>query len=45
MIVSIKHNSENDLHFPNIKFKIYFDAKLLEVISVHNQTTLNRTHI
>ncbi len=29
---------------PDIKFKIYFDAKLLEVISVCNETTLNSNH-
>ncbi|WP_425352128.1 DUF1249 domain-containing protein [Isorropodon fossajaponicum symbiont] len=27
-----------------MKFKIYFDAQLLEVTSVCNQTTLNRVH-
>jgi len=29
---------------PDIKFKIYFDAQLLEVISVCNETTLNNSH-
>ncbi len=29
---------------PDIKFKIYFDAHLLEVISVCNETTLNSAH-
>ncbi len=29
---------------PDIKFKIYFDAQLLEVISVCNETTLNKSH-
>ncbi len=29
---------------PDIKFKIYFDAKLLEVISVCNETILNSSH-
>ncbi len=29
---------------PDIKFKVYFDASLLEVISVCNETTLNSNH-
>jgi uncharacterized protein YqiB (DUF1249 family) len=29
---------------PDIKFKVYFDASLLEVISVCNETTLNTNH-
>ncbi|WP_369178334.1 DUF1249 domain-containing protein [Candidatus Thiodubiliella endoseptemdiera] len=29
---------------PNIKFKVFFDAKLLEVLSVCNETTLNNSH-
>ncbi|KAA0456461.1 MAG: DUF1249 domain-containing protein [Candidatus Thioglobus sp.] len=29
---------------PDIKFKIFFDAKLLEVLEVCNQTTLNSKH-
>ncbi len=29
---------------PDIKFKVFFDAKLLEVLSVCNETTLNNSH-
>lgn len=29
---------------PDIKFKVYFDAELLEVLSVCNETTLNSAH-
>lgn len=29
---------------PDIKFKVYFDAELLEVLSVCNEATLNSTH-
>ncbi len=29
---------------PDIRFKVYFDAKLLEVLSVCNETTLNSAH-
>ncbi|HIG88957.1 DUF1249 domain-containing protein [Candidatus Thioglobus sp.] len=29
---------------PDIRFKVYFDAQLLEVISVCNETTLNTNH-
>jgi hypothetical protein len=28
---------------PDIKFKVYFDAELLEVLSVCNEATLNET--
>jgi uncharacterized protein YqiB (DUF1249 family) len=33
-----------EIRKPDIKFKLYFDAQLLEVISVCNQTTLNQNH-
>ncbi|CAB5496228.1 DUF1249 domain-containing protein [Bathymodiolus thermophilus thioautotrophic gill symbiont] len=29
---------------PDIKFKVFFDAKLLEVLSVCNESTLNNSH-
>ncbi len=32
------------LNRPDIKFKVYFDAELLEVLSVCNEATLNSTH-
>ena len=34
----------NTINRPNIRFKIYFDAQLLEVISVCNETTINKNH-
>ena len=33
-----------EVNRPDIKFKVFFDAKLLEVLSVCNQTTLNNSH-
>ncbi len=39
----LKSNTGN-INKPDIKFKIYFDVQLLEVISVCNQTTLNHAH-
>ena len=29
---------------PNIRFKLYFDAQLLEVVSVCKETTINKYH-
>ena len=33
-----------EVNRPDIKFKIFFDAKLLEVLSVCNETMLNSSH-
>ena len=35
---------ENDLNRPDICFKIYFDAKLLEVTSICKETRINDSH-
>ena len=34
----------NTINRPNIRFKLYFDARLLEVISVCKETTINTHH-
>ena len=34
----------NTINRPNIRFKLYFDAQLLEVISVCKETTINKYH-
>ena len=34
----------NTINRPNIRFKLYFDAQLLEVISVCKETTINKNH-
>ncbi|MBW5288924.1 DUF1249 domain-containing protein [Abyssogena phaseoliformis symbiont] len=46
-VFTLTHKLKSDtgnINKPDIKFKIYFDAQLLEVISVCNQTTLNHAH-
>ncbi len=46
-VFTLTHKFKSDIgnnNKPDIKFKIYFDAQLLEVISVCNQTTLNHAH-
>ena len=35
---------EKIIYRPDIRFKIYFDAKLLEVISICNDTKINNSH-
>ena len=37
-------NTTGVINRPDIQFKVYFDANLLEVISVCNETTLNQSH-
>ena len=34
----------NTINRPNIRFKLYFDAQLLEVISVCKETSINKYH-
>ena len=34
----------NTINRPNIRFKLYFDAQLLEAISVCKETTINKYH-
>ena len=34
----------NTINRPDIRFKLYFDAQLLEVISVCKETTINKYH-
>ena len=36
--------TDSALNRPDIRFKLYFDAKLLEVISVCKETTINKYH-
>lgn len=43
-IFTLTHILQNDIHKPDIKFKIYFDAQLVEVLSVCNETVLNSDH-
>lgn len=43
-IFTLTHILKGNIHKPDIKFKVYFDAQLLEVISVCNETTLNSNH-
>ncbi|WP_428086977.1 DUF1249 domain-containing protein [Candidatus Thioglobus sp.] len=43
-IFTLTHILDKGAHKPDIKFKVYFDASLLEVISVCNETTLNSNH-
>ena len=46
-VFTLTHQLNTDIgviNRPDIKFKIYFDAKLLEVISVCNETVLNNSH-
>ncbi len=43
-IFTLTHILNGNIHKPDINFKVYFDAQLLEVISVCNETTLNANH-
>jgi len=43
-IFTLTHILDGSIHKPDIKFKVYFDVQLLEVISVCNETTLNSSH-
>ncbi len=43
-IFTLTHILDSGMHKPDIKFKVYFDAQLLEVLSVCNETTLNSSH-
>ncbi|MBT3196063.1 MAG: DUF1249 domain-containing protein [Candidatus Ruthia sp.] len=43
-IYTLTHILNGNIRKPDIKFKIYFDVQLLEVISVCNETTLNSDH-
>ena len=43
-IFTLTHVLDNDIKKPDIKFKVYFDVQLLEVISICNETTLNFDH-
>ena len=38
------NSSENVINRPDIRFKIYFDAKLLEVTSICKETRINSYH-
>ncbi len=42
-VFTLTHKLENSFK-PDIKFKVFFDAKLVEVMSVCNETTLNQSH-
>ena len=41
---TLTHILNGEVKKPDIKFKVYFDAQLLEVLSVCNETTLNSEH-
>ncbi|WPE17036.1 DUF1249 domain-containing protein [Candidatus Thioglobus autotrophicus] len=43
-IFTLTHVLKDTTHKPDIKFKVYFDAKLVEVLSVCNETMLNSKH-
>ncbi|MDC9726634.1 MAG: DUF1249 domain-containing protein [Candidatus Thioglobus sp.] len=43
-IYTLTHILDGNMRKPDIKFKVYFDVQLLEVISVCNETTLNTEH-
>ena len=36
--------TDNTVNLPDIRFKLYFDAQLLEVISICKETTINKYH-
>ena len=43
-LTHIIESSQGVVNRPDIRFKIYFDAKLLEVISICNETRINSYH-
>jgi uncharacterized protein YqiB (DUF1249 family) len=43
-IFTLTHILSGDVQKPDIKFKVYFDAQLVEVLSVCNETVLNNDH-
>ena len=43
-VFTLTHILNGEVKKPDIKFKVYFDAQLLEVLSVCNETTLNSEH-